>query len=59
MPAGRCVYPMVKDRDGEILLYPYSYTTGSAFSMKLYLKRLSIEIDPQGKVIEVEFTESG
>ena len=58
VPAGRYVYPMVKDRDGEALLYLYSHATGSAFSMKFYVKRLSVEFDSQGTVNKVEFTES-
>ena len=56
-PAGQFIYPIAKNRDGEILLYLYSETSGSAFNMKMYLKRLAIELDAQGKVVEVNFSE--
>lgn len=58
-PVGRYIHPMVAGADEQAVSYLYSQTTGSAFNLKFFQKRLLVTANRQGVVTDVEFTESG
>jgi hypothetical protein len=58
-PAGAYIYPMIPDKAARALVYLYSQTRGSAFSLKFYQQRLVVTIGPTGVVSEVQLTSSG
>ncbi len=58
-PSGYAIYPMIKDKDGEALVYSYNATRGSAFNLKFSKQVLTVTIDPKGVVSDVDYESSG
>ena len=58
-PVGRYVHPMVAGTSEQAVSYLYSQTTGGAFNLKFFQKRLVVTANRQGVVTEVDYTESG
>lgn len=58
-PVGRYIHPMVAGADEQAVSYLYSQTTGGAFNLKFYQKRLVVTANRQGVVTDVEYVESG
>lgn len=58
-PGGVYVYPLIKGKDDQALVYTYSQTRGTAFNLKVYQKLLVVSYGPDGIVTDVEFTSSG
>ncbi|ASW01769.1 hypothetical protein [Paraburkholderia aromaticivorans] len=58
-PAGYAVYPIIKDKNGQALVYAYHTTSGSAFNLKFSKRDLIVTIDPNGVVSDVNYESSG
>jgi hypothetical protein len=58
-PVGRYIHPMVAGADEQAVSYLYSQTTGGAFNLKFFQKRLLVTANRQGVVTEVDYAESG
>ncbi|RDV00815.1 hypothetical protein [Trinickia dinghuensis] len=58
-PAGYAIYPAIKDRNGQALIYSYHTTRGSAFDLKFSNRDLTITIGSDGVVSDVNFESSG
>lgn len=58
-PVGRYIHPMVAGADEQAVSYLYSQTTGGAFNLKFFQKRLLVTANRQGVVTGVEYVESG
>lgn len=58
-PVGRYIHPMVAGADEQAVSYLYSQTTGGAFNLKFFQKRLVVTANRQGMVTDVEYVESG
>jgi hypothetical protein len=58
-PAGYAMYPLIKDKDGQALVYSYNTTSGSAFNLKFSRRDLIVTIDPNGIVSDVNYEASG
>ncbi|MBB5407660.1 hypothetical protein HDG34_001592 [Paraburkholderia sp. HC6.4b] len=58
-PSGRAIYPLIKNKDDDALIYSYTQVSGSAFSLKFNNKQLVIAFNDKGVVSDVEFTSNG
>ncbi|MGF6757767.1 hypothetical protein [Paraburkholderia sp. GAS334] len=58
-PAGYAVYPAIKDKNGNALVYSYHTTSGSAFNLKFSRRDLIVTLDPKGIVSDVSYESSG
>lgn len=58
-PTGLWIYPMVKGKDDQGLVWIYSQTRASPFSVSVHQKVLVVTVSAAGVVTEVEFTASG
>ncbi len=58
-PDGIFIYPLVERVGDRGLVYSYSQYAGSAFSPRIYVKRLVLTLDPSDTVTKVEFVQSG
>lgn len=58
-PVGRYIHPMVAGAEEQAVSYLYSQTTGGAFNLKFFQKRLVVTANRQGVVTDVDFAESG
>ncbi len=58
-PTGSWIYPMVKNKDDQGLVWIYGQTRASGFSISVHQKLLVLTVSPAGTVTEVEFTASG
>jgi hypothetical protein len=58
-PNGEAVYPLIKVRDQNAMVYSYTHVKGSVFNMKLYSKALVVSLDGANVVTDVEFTSTG
>lgn len=58
-PVGRYIHPMVAGADEQAVSYLYSQTTGGAFNLKFFQKRLLVTANRQGLVTGVDYAESG
>jgi hypothetical protein len=58
-PVGRYIHPMVAGADEQAVSYLYSQTTGGAFNLRFFQKRLLVTADRRGVVTEVDYAESG
>ncbi|CAG4906175.1 outer membrane protein assembly factor BamE [Paraburkholderia gardini] len=58
-PAGYAIYPVIKDKNGQALVYSYHTTSGSAFSLKFSRRDLIVTVDPNGLVTDVSYESSG
>ncbi|BAN24836.1 uncharacterized protein BRPE64_BCDS01750 [Caballeronia insecticola] len=58
-PGGHAVYPLIKNKGDDALIYSYTQVSGSAFSLKIYSKQLIVAFNDKGLVSDVEFTSSG
>lgn len=58
-PSGYAVYPIIKDKTGQALVYSYHTTSGSAFSLKISRRDLIVTVDPNGIVSDVDYESSG
>jgi hypothetical protein len=58
-PAGYAIYPVIKDKTGQALVYAYHATRGSAFNLKFAKQELIVTIGQNGVVSDVDYTSSG
>jgi len=58
-PAGYAIYPVIKDKNGQALVYSYHTTSGSAFNLKFSKSDLIVTVDPSGIVTDVSYGSSG
>lgn len=58
-PAGYAIYPMIKDKEGQALVYSYVTTSGSAFNLKISKRELTVTVDPNGIVTDVNYEAFG
>lgn len=58
-PSGSGVYPFIKTKGENALLYSYGHAKGSAFNMKFYSKTLIVSMDRAGTVTDVEYASNG
>ena len=58
-PNGSAVYPFIKAKNENALIYSYAHAKGSAFNMKFYNKTLILSFDAAGLVTDVEYTSNG
>lgn len=58
-PAGYAIYPVIKDRNGQALVYSYHTTSGSAFNLKFSKHDLIVTVDSNGLVTDVSYESSG
>lgn len=58
-PAGYAIYPVIKEKNQQALVYSYHTTSGSAFNLKFSKRDLTVTIDPNGIVSDVSYDSSG
>lgn len=58
-PGGYAIYPYIKEKDKQALVYSYNATSGSAFNLKLSRRRLIVTVDSTGIVTDVVYEASG
>lgn len=58
-PTGLWVYPMVKAKEDQGLVWSYRQTRASGFSVSVHQKVLAVTVSPADVVTEVEFMASG
>lgn len=58
-PAGYAIYPAIKDKNGQALVYSYHTTSGSAFNLKFAKKDLIVTVGQDGVVTDVNYESSG
>jgi len=58
-PAGYAIYPVIKDKNGQALVYSYHTTSGSAFSLKFSRRDLVVTVNSNGLVTDVSYESSG
>jgi hypothetical protein len=58
-PNGGGIYPFIKTKGENALIYSYAHVKGSAFNMKFYNKTLVISFDAAELVTDVEYTSTG
>lgn len=58
-PHGEFIFPMAWNETDKAKIYSYLQVKGSAFSMKVYHKRLSVTHDENGIVTDVEYVSTG
>ena len=58
-PGGYAIYPAIKEKNGQALLYSYQATSGSAFRLKLFKRSLIVTLDQNGVVSDVTYAASG
>ncbi|WP_353192178.1 hypothetical protein [Pandoraea pnomenusa] len=58
-PAGYAIYPAIKEKDGQALVYSYTATSGSAFSLKISKRELIVTVDPNDIVTDVSYESVG
>ena len=56
---GEYIYPLIKEKDENALVYMYSQAKGSAFNLKFYLKVLIVSFDKNDIVTDINFSSSG
>ena len=57
-PSGMWIYPMVRNREDQGLVWSYGQTRASGFSIRGHQKLLVVTVSPAGVVTEVELTAS-
>jgi len=58
-PAGYAIYPAIKEKDVQALVYSYNTTSGSAFNLKFSRRVLIVTLDSNGIVSDVNYESSG
>jgi hypothetical protein len=58
-PNGEAIYPLIKSKDQNAMVYSYTHVKGSVFNMKLYSKSAVISLDAANVVTDVEFASTG
>lgn len=58
-PSGVFIHPLAKNENGETLVYAYTHVTSSGFSINVFMKRLSVDLDSNDVVSNVEYAQSG
>lgn len=58
-PNGEAIYPLIKNKGDNAVVYSYVHAKGSAFNMKFYSKALVISFGPNDVVSDVEYTSAG
>ncbi|WP_118178564.1 hypothetical protein [Paraburkholderia phosphatilytica] len=58
-PAGYAIYPMIKDKQAQALIYAYQTTSGSAFNLKFAKRQLIVTVGQDGVVSDVNYESSG
>lgn len=58
-PGGEYIYPLIATEEEKAVVYLYSQTKGSAFSLEFLQKLLVIHYDSNGVVTNIEYTQIG
>jgi hypothetical protein len=56
---GRCIYPLVKNKDEMGIIYVYTQTEIKGFTSRFYSQSLILSVNKQGVVTDFEFASSG
>ncbi len=58
-PHGEAVYPLIKNKTENGIVYTYMHAKGSVFDMKFYSKSLIVSFDANNIATDVEYVSSG
>jgi outer membrane protein assembly factor BamE (lipoprotein component of BamABCDE complex) len=58
-PGGNYIFPLTNDPSNNALVYTYTQTKGSAFSLRFYQKTLVVSYGKSGVVADIQYTAQG
>lgn len=58
-PSGEVIYPIIKNKDEQALVYAYAQAKGTVFNMSFYNKLLIVSFNAQNVVSDLEFVSNG